>query len=108
VKRTPAASALVCIGAIVFLVGCIVGRTPVTFNDSHGCGSAWFLGVCLPGVHDSSMGISMTLLLIGAAAGIAGTVMPSQQQPPRNKSGGGKKSHGKKILPKEESSSRHS
>ena len=75
-NSNPMPIALIWIGAIVFIVGAIVGLTPVDDNF----GSAWFPAPSPPGIHASSMGISIVLLLIGAAAGITGMVLHSQRQ----------------------------
>jgi hypothetical protein len=74
-----AASTLIWAGAIVFGVGVTVGLTPLTLGD-YSCGSAWFPGGCNTGMLDSSTTISMVLLLIGAAAAIAGLVVRGNSQ----------------------------
>lgn len=80
-KNNPFGTALIWVGAIVFALGCIVGLTPQEI-----CGSAWFPETCMPGVHASSMGTSMVLLLVGAAAGIAGMVLAGQAHSAKSRS----------------------
>lgn len=75
-KHNPAAIALIWIGAVAFIVGAIVGLVPMDANF----GSAWFPAPGTGGMHTSSMGVSVTLMLIGAAAGITGTVLLSSKK----------------------------
>lgn len=95
-KSNSASNALISAGFVVFIAGCAVGLRPLMLNDELSCGSAWFPGGCTPGLHNSSMAISMVLLLIGAAAAIAGTVVRSQKPPPPRQPAGKKNPTGKK------------
>lgn len=90
-KSNSSSNALVGVGIIVFIIGSIVGRRPLMLNDELSCGSGLVPGSCVPGLHNSSMTISIVLLLIGAAAPIAGTVVRSQKPPAGKKQAAGKK-----------------
>lgn len=65
------------VGVVVFVVGAIVGLTPVTLGD-YSCGSAWFPGLCKPGVLSSATTTSTVLVIVWAVAAIVGLVVSNQ------------------------------
>jgi len=77
-KSGPAPKVLTWVGVVVFVVGAIVGLTPVTLGD-YSCGSAWFPGLCKPGVHSSATTASSVLVFVGAAAAIVGFMVSNQR-----------------------------